>query len=101
VLKESHIERCLRGVNTAGTLLERIIRQTAPVHQLEALEAGPYNRPISVYRFPHRALTLCPQLCIGIQPGACFPARSADALPATLYGHFTQAIYRKSAYYST
>jgi len=54
----------------------------------------PYNRPISVYRFPRRARTLCPQLCMGIQPEARFPARSADALPATLYGHFTQAIHR-------
>jgi hypothetical protein len=45
------------------------------------------NRPISAYRFPRRALTLCPQLCMGIQPDARFPARSADALPATLYGH--------------
>ena len=52
------------------------------------------NRPILVYRFPRRALTLCPQLCIGIQPDARFPARSADILPTTLYGHFTQAIYR-------
>jgi hypothetical protein len=52
------------------------------------------NRPVSVYRFPRRALTLCPQPCIGIQPGASFPARSADALPATLYGRFNQAIYR-------
>ena len=43
------------------------------------------NRPISVYRFPHRALTLCPQLCLGIQPGARFPAQSADALSAPLY----------------
>ena len=48
------------------------------------------NRPISVYRFPRRALTLCTQLCMGIQPGARFPARSADPLPATLYGHFTR-----------
>jgi hypothetical protein len=31
---------------------------------------------------------------MGIKPGDRFPARSADALPATLYGHFTQAIYR-------
>jgi len=31
---------------------------------------------------------------MGIQPGARFPARSADALSATLHGHFTQAIYR-------
>jgi hypothetical protein len=46
------------------------------------------------YSFPRRALTLCPQLCMGIQPDARFPARSADALPATLYGHFNQAIYR-------
>ena len=52
------------------------------------------NRPISVYRSPRRALTRCPQLCMGIQPGARFPARSADALPAILYWHFTQAIYR-------
>jgi len=52
------------------------------------------NRPISVYRFPRRALTLCPQLCMGIQPGARFPAWSAGALPATLHGHFTQAMYR-------
>jgi len=41
---------------------------------LPAAKVGPrsprdpplYNRPISVYRFPHRALTLCPQLCMGI-----------------------------------
>ena len=46
------------------------------------------TRPISVDRFPRRALTLCPQLCTGIQPGARFPACSAYALPATLYGHF-------------
>jgi len=52
------------------------------------------NRPISVYRFPCRALTLCPQLCMGVQPGARFPARSVDALPATLHEHFTQAMYR-------
>jgi hypothetical protein len=30
---------------------------------------------------------------MGIQPVARFPARSADAWPATLYGLFTQAIY--------
>jgi len=59
-----------------------------------AMMVGPVNRPISVYRFPRRALTLCPQLCMGIQPGVRFPPRSADALPTTLYGHFTQAIYR-------
>jgi len=45
------------------------------------------------YRFPRRALTLCSQLCMGIQHDARLPARSADALPATLYGHFTQEIY--------
>jgi hypothetical protein len=49
---------------------------------------------MSVYRFPRRALTLCLQLRMGIRPGARFPARSADALSVTLYGHFTQAIYR-------
>ena len=55
------------------------------------------NRPIPVYRFSRRALTLCLQLCMGIQPESPdtrLPARSADALPATLYGHFIQAIYR-------
>ena len=53
-------------------------------------------RPIldKLLRAIGRALTLCPQLCTGIQPGARFPARSADALLATLYGHFTQAIHR-------
>jgi hypothetical protein len=49
---------------------------------------------MSVHRFPRRVLTLFPQLCMGIEPGARFPARSADPLPATLYGHFTRAVYR-------
>ena len=53
-----------------------------------------FNRPVSVHPFPRRALTLCPQLYMGILPGAHFHARSADALPATLYGHLTQAVYR-------
>ena len=52
------------------------------------------NRPISVDRIPRRALTHCLQLCMGIQPSARFSPRSADALPTTLYGHSTQAIYR-------
>jgi len=52
------------------------------------------NTLLSVYPFPRRTLTLCPQLCMGIQPGTCLPARSAEALPATLCGYFTQAIYR-------
>jgi hypothetical protein len=57
-----------------------------------------YNKPISVsYRFPRGALTLCPRLCMGITPGARFPARSADALSATLSRHFAQAIHQKSA----
>ena len=55
------------------------------------------NRPISVYRFPRLALTLCPQLCTGSQPGARFPARSADALPATLHGAFHPGDTPKSA----
>ena len=59
-----------------------------------ALDDVGNNRPISVYRFLRRALTLCPQLCMGNQRGAHFHARSADALPATLYGHFIKAIYR-------
>ena len=50
--------------------------------------------PMWVHRSPRRALTLCPQLCMGIQPDARFPVRSADALPATLYGHFIQVMYR-------
>jgi hypothetical protein len=66
---------------------------TARVRDAIAVRTGRY-RPISVYHFPRGALTLCPQLCMGIQPGARFPARSADAMSATLYGHFTQAIYR-------
>ena len=37
---------------------------------------------------------LCPQLDMGIQPGARFHARSTNPLPATLYGHFTWVIYR-------
>jgi hypothetical protein len=53
-----------------------------------------FNRPISVHRFSRRAVTLCPQLCMGIHPGARFPARSAEALPAIVHGHFTQAINR-------
>ena len=67
-------------------------RDAKPVEGCFAHVLG--NRPISVYSFPRRALTLCPQLCMGIQPGARFPARSADALTGTLYGHSTQAIYR-------
>jgi hypothetical protein len=63
----------IRDADQAGGLLGTNTRPTM-------------NRPISVYRFPRQALTLCPQLCMGIQPGARFPARSADALPATLYG---------------
>ena len=52
------------------------------------------NRPISVYCFPRRALMLCLQLRKGIQPAVRFAARSVDALPAILYDHYTQAIYR-------
>ena len=55
---------------------------------LKIARQGGY-RSISVHRFPRRALTLYPQLCMGIQPGARFHARSADDLPANLYGHST------------
>jgi hypothetical protein len=57
------------------------------------------NRPISAYAFPRRALTLCPQLRMGIHPDGRLPARraDADALPATQYRHFTPVI-SKSAY---
>jgi hypothetical protein len=34
---------------------------------------------------------------MGIQPGARLPALSADALPATLYGHFDQVINRNQS----
>ena len=34
----------------------------------ELLSSFAFNRPISVYHFPRRALTLCPQLCMGISP---------------------------------
>jgi hypothetical protein len=34
----------------------------------EPLSSYAFNRPVSVYRSPHRALTLCPQLCMGIPP---------------------------------
>jgi hypothetical protein len=82
----SDVVTALGGVNL-GQSEER----WASVH---CKEAGSYNRPISVYCFPRRALKLCPQFSMGIQPGVRFPARSADALPATLYRHYTQAIYR-------
>jgi hypothetical protein len=36
---------------------------------------------------------------MGIHRDARFPELSADALPATLYGHFTQAIYRNRPIY--
>jgi len=71
-----------------------IVKSSTTHFSFKRLVPGGFNGPISVYRFPRRALTLCPQLSMGIQPGALLPARSADALPATLYGHFTQAIYR-------
>jgi hypothetical protein len=37
-----------------------------------------YNRPISVNRFPRRARTLCPQLCMGIPPGTWRPLSRAE-----------------------
>jgi hypothetical protein len=52
------------------------------------------NRPISVYRFQRRALTLCPQFCMGIQPGACFPHRPLTLCPQLRMGILIQAIYR-------
>jgi hypothetical protein len=44
------------------------------------------NRPVSVHHFPCGALTLCPQLGMGIRPGARFTARSAHAQSATCMG---------------
>ena len=48
-----------------------------PIHHgiHRALVAGPYNRPTSVYRPP---------------------TPSSDTLPATLYGHLTQAISKST-----
>jgi len=80
------------------SVLTQVVLPASGKMLLAASEAGPNNRSrfnlpsnrtISVYRFPRRALMPCPQLCMGIQPGARFLARSADALSATLYGHFT------------
>jgi len=69
-----------------------LLRGTAP---------APRDRQISVYCFPRRALTLSPQLCMGTgtQPGARFPARSADALTEAVYGHFAPATYRNRPIY--
>jgi hypothetical protein len=77
----------------------RSIHQRGPVSstsRTDSLKFPSRYWPISIYRSPRRALMLCPQLFMGIQPGSRFPARSADGLPlpATLYGHVTQAIYR-------
>jgi hypothetical protein len=69
-----------------------VSRRQVPVNSITCLVLC--HRSISVYRFPRRALKLCPQLCMGIQPGARFSARRADALPTILYGHDTQVIYR-------
>jgi hypothetical protein len=74
--------------------LRRYIAVPAPSWTGDVEVGSARNRPVSVYCFPRRALTLCPKLRMGIQPGARFPARSADALPATLYGHFTPVIHR-------
>ena len=80
---------CPPAVDFANELAATVVR-SPPLIALYL-----FNRPISVeYHFPCQALTLCPQLCMGIQRGARFPTRSADALPATQYGHFTSAIYR-------
>ena len=107
----SHFCRALLHVfrrRCGGSLRAWTCGQPAPV--CSSCWVGPdKHRPISVYHFPCRALTLCARLCMGIEagarfpgarfpgarfpgarfPGARFPARSADALPATLYGHFT------------
>jgi len=78
-----------RGVSRLADLHPGPGRCCFPRHVTPSL-----NRPISVYRFPRRALTLCPHLCMGIEPGARFPVQSANALPATLCRHFTQATCR-------
>jgi hypothetical protein len=85
----------LRRYSKAALDASRYASAAVPVGGLlPTITRATLNRPISVYRFPRGALTLCPQLCMGIRPGARFPARSADALPATLYWLFAQAMYR-------
>jgi hypothetical protein len=91
VLVWRRLRTCASKVTTSWLASRRPTRWGPPQNTRDVLQ---HNRPISVHRFPRRALTLCPQLCMSIQLGAHFPARSADALLATLYGHFNQAIYR-------
>ena len=89
---------CLQVLRSNATIAPYVLamqQQQQQYHQYAIYQQQQVsNKPISVYRFLRRALTLCPQLCMGIQSGARFPARSADALSATLYGPFTQEIYR-------
>jgi len=90
--------QCIRS-NKVSRNVVTFVRRVRSDCLLIVHQCVPRNRPISVYGFPRRALTLCPQLCtsMGIQDDARFPARSADALPATLFGH--PGDIPKSAYY--
>jgi hypothetical protein len=74
--------RCLSLTLTGAGVL----RGRAYQILLAASHMIPFDSPISVYHFPCGALTLCPQLCMGIQPDARFPARSADACPQLCMG---------------
>jgi hypothetical protein len=44
------------------------------------------NKPISVYRFPRQALTLCPQLCMGFNLAPAFPRGALTLCPQLLIG---------------
>jgi hypothetical protein len=48
------------------TRVESVWLQLWNKKDYDLLSRVAFNRPISAYRFPRRALTLCPQLCMGV-----------------------------------
>jgi hypothetical protein len=84
------------GALGATGLVDATGQDLAPIGRLRYIASRAERRRIArnyvwafnlAPAFPRGALTLCPQLCLGIQPGARFPARGADALPSPLFGH--------------
>jgi hypothetical protein len=65
-------------VATDGDLVTQEVTLTVSV--------GTSNRPMPVYRFPRRVLTLCPQFRMGIQPDARFPRRALTLCPQLCMG---------------
>jgi len=57
--------RCLKHVETS---VQSAWFRCFKLGYDEPLSNFAFNRPVSVYRFPRRALTLCPQLCMSISP---------------------------------